>query len=301
MRLKHHLLDVFTERPLAGNPLAVVLGADGLEPARMQEIAREFNLSETVFVLEPRDPVNTARVRIFTPALELPFAGHPTIGASALIAFERARDILGQAPLRVVLEEDVGAIVCEVSRVKGVLHAQFVAPRLPEIIDAPFDIPRLAASLGLAVEDIGFDDHRPLLASAGLAFAFVPVASRAALNRVKPDIAGLAAALPMQRPAINLYTRETTDPANHVQARVFVPGLGAHEDPATGSAAAAFAAVAHKFERPEDGEHGLRIEQGHAMGRPSLIALTLRIEGGALTQVSVGGASVIVGEGVLSL
>jgi len=301
MKLPYRRLDVFSEQPLAGNPLAVVLGADGLDAARMQAIAREFNLSETVFVLEARDAVNAARLRIFTPAVELPFAGHPTIGAAALIAFERAHDMLGQTPIRLVLEEEVGPVVCEVSRVRGALRAEFCVPRRPEIFSDGLDAARLAAGLGISAQDIGFDAHRPVIASAGLPFAFIPLASRAALNRVELDHAALTAALPMERVAVALYTRETESPENHVQARVFVPGLGASEDPATGSAAAAFAAVALRFENPEDGEHMLHIEQGVAMGRPSLIALSLSIEGGALSRVGVGGSSVIVGEGFLRL
>ncbi|MCW2273231.1 PhzF family phenazine biosynthesis isomerase [Rhodoblastus acidophilus] len=301
MKLPYRRLDVFTERPLAGNPLAVVLDADGLDSARMQAIAREFNLSETVFVLRARDPVNTARLRIFTPAVELPFAGHPTIGAAVLIAFERARDMLGQTPIRLVLEEEIGPVVCEVARVKGALRAQFVVPRLPEVFAETLDVSRLAAALGLLADDIGFDAHQPVIASAGLPFAFIPVASRAVLNRAQLDLAALTAALPMERPAACLYTRETEDVANHVQARVFVSGLGAHEDPATGSAAAAFAAVAAKFEHPEDGDHTLQIEQGFAMKRPSLLTVSMRVEERTLTQVAVGGASVIVGEGFLRL
>ncbi len=121
---------------------------------------------------------------------------------------------------------------------------------------------------GCRRDDIGFDAHQPVIASAGLPFAFIPVASRAVLNRAQLDLAALTAALPMERPAACLYTRETEDLANHVQARVFVSGLGAHEDPATGSAAAAFAAVAAKFEHPEDGDHTLQIEQGVRDGTP---------------------------------
>ena len=301
MKLAFRLLDVFTDKTLAGNPLAVVLDADALDATQMQAIAREFNLSETVFVLTPRDPVNTARLRIFTPTTELPFAGHPTIGAASLIAALRAPEMLGQAPLRLVLEEKVGAVICEATRINKTLRASFIAPRLPEFSQPAFDMARLAGALGLAERDIGFDAHRPCLASAGLPFAFVPIGGLAALNRVVPDFPALAAALPMERAAVFLYTRETADPAHHVQARVFVPGLGAFEDPATGSAAAAFAAVAHHFERPEDGEHMLLIEQGFAIARPSLIAVTLQVDQGALTQVGVGGACVIVGEGVLSL
>ncbi|MCW2282459.1 trans-2,3-dihydro-3-hydroxyanthranilate isomerase [Rhodoblastus acidophilus] len=301
MKLPYRRLDVFTERPLAGNPLAVVLDADELDGARMHAIAREFNLSETVFVLRARDPINTARLRIFTPAVELPFAGHPTIGAAALIAFERARDMLGQAPIRLVLEEDVGPVVCEVARVRGALRAEFVVPHLPEIFAETLDVSRIAAALGFTEDDIGFDAHKPVIASAGLPFAFIPVASRVVLNRAKPDFSALGATLPMERPAVCLYTRETQDGAHHVQARVFVPGLGVAEDPATGSAAAAFAAVAAKFENPEDGEHMLHIEQGVAMGRPSLITLSMRVDKSALTHVAIAGASVIVGEGFFRL
>jgi trans-2,3-dihydro-3-hydroxyanthranilate isomerase len=301
LKLPYRLLDVFTDKPLAGNPLAIVFDADALDFSQMQAIAREFNLSETVFVLTPRDPVNTARLRIFTPTTELPFAGHPTIGAASLIAALRAPEMLGQAPLRLVLEEQIGPVVCEAVRLNKVLRASFVVPRLPELFDPPLDVARLASALALVERDIGFDAHRPCLASAGLPFAFIPVGSLATLNRVAPDFTALASALPMERAAICLYTRETVDPAHHVQARVFIPGLGAHEDPATGAAAAAFAGVAHRFEQPDDGEHMLLIEQGFAMGRPSLIALTLHVDRGALTQVGVGGACVIVGEGVLEL
>jgi trans-2,3-dihydro-3-hydroxyanthranilate isomerase len=301
MRLAYHILDVFTDKPLSGNPLAVLTEADGLDDAAMQAIAREFNLSETVFVLPPRDPVHTARLRIFTPALELPFAGHPTIGAACLIAQLRAPDMIGRQPLRLVLEEQAGAIVCEVSRNKGVLRASFLAPQTPQLLGAAGDPAGIAAALGLNEDEIGFDGHQPVIASAGLPFAFVPVRSLEALNRVRPDYAAFAGAFSLERPAAFVYTRETADPAHHVQARVFVPGLGAHEDPATGSAACAFAAVALHFEQPEDGEHVIVIEQGFAVARPSHIDLTLQVVDGRLAQTSVGGASVIVGEGTLTL
>jgi trans-2,3-dihydro-3-hydroxyanthranilate isomerase len=312
MRIAYHLLDVFTDQPLAGNPLAVVLDADGLDAARMQAIAREFNLSETVFVTAPRDPVNTARLRIFTPALELPFAGHPTIGAACLIARMRASDMIGRQPLRLVLEEEIGPVVCEVIRFQGALRARFIAPKQPELCGTLNDRTAIAVALGLDEADIGFDAHDPVLASAGLPFAFVPVGSLAALNGIAPDFSRFGAAFQLERPAAFIYTRETADPANHVQARVLVQslskdgrlappcGLGAHEDPATGSAACAFAAVAVRFEQPEDGEHTIVIEQGFAMGRPSQIALTMQVVEGALVETSVGGACVTVGEGFLT-
>jgi trans-2,3-dihydro-3-hydroxyanthranilate isomerase len=301
MRFAYRLLDVFTDRPLSGNPLAVLTEADGLDDATMQAVAREFNLSETVFVVAPRDPVHTARLRIFTPAMELPFAGHPTIGAACLIAQSRAPDMIGRQPLRLVLEERVGPVVCEVYRARGALRASFIAPQAPQLLGAAGESAAIAGALGLSAEEIGFDAHEPVLASAGLPFAFAPVRSLEALNRVRPDYSAFAGAFALERPAAFVYTRETADPAHHVQARVFVPGLGAHEDPATGSAACAFAAVAVHFEQPEDGEHTIVIEQGFAIARPSLIDLTMQLFEGALIQTSVGGACAIVGEGTLTI
>lgn len=301
MRVAYHLLDVFTDRPLTGNPLAVVPEADGLSPAQMKAIAREFNLSETVFVQSPRDPLHAARLRIFTPTGELPFAGHPTIGAACLIALLRAPDRIVHQPLGLVLEEEVGPVACEVSHYQGAIRARFTAPQQPEIFNLLDDRENIAAALGLAAQDVGFDSHAPAIASAGVAFAFVPVAGLPALNRLMPKFEAFDKAFGLQRPAAFVYTRETQDPAHHVQARVFVPAPGMVEDPATGSAACAFAAIACAFERPEDGEHAIVIEQGFAMGRPSLIALTVQVACGQLTRTSVGGACVKVGEGVLTL
>src|SRR5271166_483948 len=136
MRLAYHLLDVFTETPLAGNPLAVVPEADGLDFSQMQAIAREFNLSETVFVLTPRDPLHAARLRIFTPTQELPFAGHPTLGAACLIALLRAPDMIVKQPLGLALEEEIGSIACEVSHYQGPIRARLIAPQTPKILCA---------------------------------------------------------------------------------------------------------------------------------------------------------------------
>ena len=151
MTRRFQTLDVFTETALAGNPLAVVLDAEGLDDARMQAIAAEFNLSETVFVFEPRNAINSARVRIFTPKRELPFAGHPTVGAAALIAHQRASDLLAAQDLRIVLEEPIGDVVCVARRRKGqALAAYFELPKLPERLkDEPPSTVEIAASLGL--------------------------------------------------------------------------------------------------------------------------------------------------------
>ncbi len=300
MRRTFHTLDVFTDRPFAGNPLAVVTDCEGLSEQRMQTIAQEFNLSETVFVLDPLDPVNTARLRIFTPTRELPFAGHPTIGAAVLIGELRAPEMLGGQGLTVVIEEPVGAISCTVRRQRGqATQASFALPSLPECLGEGPTAGALAAALGLKPSDIGFDAHRSSVWSAGNPFTFVPVASLEAMGRASPDPALFPTTFSGARPAAYLYTKEVVREGSHVHARMFAPGLGITEDPATGSAAAAFAGVAAQFEQPEDGDHLLIIEQGFEMGRPSIIHLRLQIAGGALVDASVGGAAVMVSKGTI--
>ena len=300
VRRTFYTLDVFTDTPLEGNPLAVVVDCDGLTTARMQSIAREFNLSETVFVLEPRDPVNTARLRIFTPSREIPFAGHPTIGAAVLIGDLRAREIMASQDLGIVLEEEIGLISCTARHRKGKApHASFVLPGLPEYHGELRDAGGIAAALGLHPSDIGFDEHRPTIWSAGTAFAFVPVASLEAINRACANAALFPGAFESRCPAAFLYTQDVVREGSHVHARMFAPGFGIAEDPATGSAVAAFAGVAATFERPEDGEHLLVIEQGCAMGRPSILHLRIDIIDGALTAVSVGGSAVLVSQGTI--
>jgi trans-2,3-dihydro-3-hydroxyanthranilate isomerase len=300
--LAYHLLDVFTARRFTGNPLAVVEDADALTTEEMQAIAREFNLSETVFLLAPRDPVNTARARIFTPQRELPFAGHPTIGAAALLAETRAGALLAARPVALVLEAEIGLLCCEARRGRsGVTYAECTLPALPRAGAAPPAIDAIAAALSLAPPDIGFDAHVPAVVSAGPSFLFVPLRSRAALDRARrvPD---RFAAVVGDQAGMWLYTKETVDPAAAVQARMLAAqGMGIDEDPATGSAAAAFAAVALAFERPDDGVHELFIEQGYAMGRPSRITLRMAVEGGGLSRVVIGGQVVRVAEGKLVL
>src|SRR5579862_2064595 len=179
MRRKYYTLDVFTETALAGNPLAVVLDCDDLDDGRMQAIAREFNLAETVFVFEPKNPVNTARLRIFTPGRELGFAGHPTVGAAVLLAETRAPELLAKQDLRVVLEEEVGEIVCVARhRPNQAPAAYFTLPRLPSPDGNAPTVDFLARLLDLEAADIGFGAHRPTVYSAGAPFAFAPIANR---------------------------------------------------------------------------------------------------------------------------
>src|SRR5579883_270615 len=298
MRRKFHTLDVFTDAALAGNPLAVVLDCDGLDDSRMQAIAREFNLSETVFVFAPRDPVNTARLRIFTPARELPFAGHPTVGAAVLLAQLRAPELLARQDLRIVVEEGVGDIVCVARhRPNQAPAANFTVPRLPEPVGEAPSIETLARQLGLEPGDIGFGAHRPSAYSAGNPFIFAPVADRAALAKARPNVNAWGEG---GGPGVYLYTRDAERADSSFRARMFASGWGVVEDPATGSAAAAFAGVLMRFEKPPDGESVYVIEQGFEMGRPSLISLSLDVENGALGAATIGGAVVMIAQGAIN-
>jgi trans-2,3-dihydro-3-hydroxyanthranilate isomerase len=299
MRRKFYTLDVFTDTALAGNGLAVVLDCDGLDDQRMQAIAREFNLAETVFVFEPRDAVNTARLRIFTPGRELSFAGHPTVGAAVLLAQLRAPELLTRQDLRVVVEEGVGDIVCVAwRRPNQAPAAYFTLPKLPEETGEAPPLETLARGLGLEPGDIGFGPHHPTAYSAGTPFIFVPIASRAALAKARPNAVVWGE---NGGPAVYLYTNEAEREGSSFRARMFASGWGIVEDPATGSAAAAFAGVVMRFQPPPDGETTHVIEQGFEMGRPSLISLGLNVENGVLTEAAIGGSAVIVSEGTINL
>lgn len=296
-----HVLDVFTERPFEGNPLAVVLDSEGLDEAAMLSIAREFNLSETVFVMPPDDPVNSAKIRIFTPGGELPFAGHPTVGTAALLAELRAGSHLAHGVV-IALEEKIGLVRVEVSRRPGkALRAVFDLPRISENLTIEIDPALTAQALGLDPLDFGFGAHGLSVWSAGVPFSMVPVKDLATIGRVRvaDPVLWTAAFARAGSEGVFIYTRETVHPEHHVHARMFWPAAGIAEDPATGAAVAAFSGVAAACELPEDGEHQLIIEQGFEMGRPSLIVLDLEIRAGRLTNASIGGSVVIISEGVL--
>jgi len=299
MTRRYAILDVFTATPLEGNALAVVLDADGLDDRELQRIAAEFSLSETVFVYSPENPVHTARLRIFTPQEELPFAGHPTVGTAVLLASNRTAD--GADDMLIVLEESIGPVRCGVTLHAGGAggHAWFDAPKLPLSLDRALNIEHIAAALSLSTDDIGFEAHIPSAYGAGADFVFIPVRNLEAIGRAAPNTAAWMPAFG-ETPAW-LYTHETEVVGRQFHARMFAPALGIAEDPATGSAAAAFAAVAHRFEAMGDGTHTIVIEQGFEMNRPSIISLELDLEGDAITEVRIGGKAVIVAEGDLRI
>lgn len=300
MPRRYAILDVFTTEPLGGNPLAVVRDAEGLDAARMQAIAREFNLSETVFVLPPVDPRHRARLRIFTPGRELPFAGHPTVGTAVYLAL--TQDQAGADAQAFGLEEEIGIVSCVAEPRPGGGYARFRLPQLPEFVGEGRDPTQCAWALGLDPTEIGFDRHQPSRHSAGVPFDLVPVVSLPALGRARPSGEAFDKVFGGgDHPAVYAYTREVAEPGHHFRARMFAPSFGIGEDPATGAAAAAFAGALMQYEPLGEGEHSLVIEQGYEMGRPSQIDLQLVIRDGALVSAEIGGAAVVVAEGELAL
>ena len=304
MARRYAIYDVFTDTRLAGNPLAVVFDADGLDAGTMQRIAGEFNLSETVFVKAPENPAHTARLRIFTPGRELPFAGHPTVGAAIAIA-EAGEDVSQPRDLVSVLEENVGPVRCAVKLgAGGPAFAEFDLPRKSARLAASFDRQALADAFSLKAGQIGFENHVPSLWSAGVAFVMVPVHDLAAAIAVEFDPTFWERCAPFAEGRLAsayLYCRGGVNHNARFHARMFAPDMGITEDPATGAAVAALSGAIHFFDQLVDGHHPFLIEQGVEMGRPSSIHLHLDVTGGAIAGARIGGQAVRLASGMLDL
>lgn len=293
MKLNYLLLDVFTTERLTGNPLAVVLNADPLSDDQMQAIAAEFNLSETVFIKHPEAVKHTAAVRIFTPSVELPFAGHPTVGAAVVLGLQTRSSA-------VRIEEQVGLITCVMERGdKSRGFARFALPKLPEEVAQAPDKHRIAATLGIDPEDIGCGSYQPAVYSAGVVYYLVPVKDAGVLKRLKLERRGWNEVYPLGHNSVYVFTATPEEKGNDLAARMFAPGMGLGEDPATGSAAAALIGLLGKHGDP--GQTELMLRQGYEMGRPSQILIQFRNENGVLTHGGIGGHAVILGEGTLEL
>lgn len=303
MALSYSVYDVFTDTKLAGNPLAVIFDGEGLGDEAMQAIACETNLSETVFVQPADNPAYTARIRIFTPGRELPFAGHPTVGTAIALA-ERAH---GAATLDLVsvLEENVGPVRCAVRLREGeASFAEFDLPRKSQQISLPLDKLGIADALSLKTTEIGFENHVPSIWSAGVAFLMVPVHDVGAAERLEFDPQLWEKTVPFVDGALAsayIYCRGGVNHVAKFHARMFASGMGISEDPATGSAAAALSGAINHFDRLTDGHHPILIEQGVEMGRPSFIHLHMDIEGGAISNARIGGQAVRIATGTLDL
>jgi trans-2,3-dihydro-3-hydroxyanthranilate isomerase len=296
--LRFSTCDVFTQTPFSGNPLAIVEDADGLTTAQMQTIAREFNLSETIFVQSPDNPQHSAKVRIFFPTAELPFAGHPTIGCAIHLALKHAPE--GPFETQITLEEQAGLVPVKVWRDQSNLQAEFIAPVIPH---APVDgsaapSETLAQALDIEMENIGFSTHKPAVWQGGPRFLYVPVGSLEALNRARPiepywsrvmDIGAVDSAY--------LYTPFE----NGYRARMFSPTAGIPEDPATGSASAILAAQLLESGALGDKDTRIDLQQGVEMGRPSRIGLSCVVSDQTLTQVRISGSAIAISSGQITL
>jgi len=292
------IVDVFASRRYEGNALAVVLDASGLETKDMQAIARETNLSETTFVCG-QERNGSYRVRIFTPAEELPFAGHPTLGTASVL-----RDVLaakGEQVSRIVLALGVGEVPVDfedpVEDEGDASIAWFTAPPI-ELEGSP-DSTHLARAVGLDPEDFA-DDAPPRAVRAGPAFIFIPLRSREALERSRLDMQAFQPfADEGYAKSVYLFTRETNRAENDLCARVFFDASGVREDPATGSATAFLGAYLLEYTLFGAGSLDLRIEQGISMQRPSLLRLRARFDANGDRVVRVGGQVVPVIRGEL--
>ena len=302
MRYRFLTADVFTDRPFGGNQLAVLPDAHGLGEDVMPAIAREFNYSETVFVLPPSDPTHTRRLRIFTPGGELPFAGHPTVGTAHVLA------AIGEIPLRsdetrIVFEEGVGPVPVLIRSDSGSpVFAQLSIAKLPEVGPPPPPAAQLAEILSLRPDDLLGGDFAPEAVSCGVPFLFVPLRDRDAVRRARVRIDKWEAVLAdAWASMIMVFAHDAEWPGSDLRARMFAPGISVPEDPATGSAAAALGGYLAARVPRLDGTLRWVIEQGVEMGRPSILEAEVDKAAGKVTAVRVGGKTVLVSEGTMEI
>ncbi|MBM4193142.1 MAG: PhzF family phenazine biosynthesis protein [Gemmatimonadetes bacterium] len=292
-------LDVFTDKQFGGNQLAVFLDASGIPESALLPITREFNYSETTFCYPPADPKHEARVRIFTPGAEVPFAGHPTVGTAIALHAKRAQ---GSFDSTLILEEGVGPVPVTVRTQNGTPFAQFSVAKLPEIGPPVPTRATLADMLSLSADDIVGGTSAPQAISCGLPFLIVGVKTLKALGRARVNLDRWEATMQ------NAWARDlfvfAADPESgerHYRARCFVPGFSVPEDPATGSANACFAGFLAARAAEKNGTLRWVVSQGVEMGRPSRIEIEADKTDGAITAIRVGGCAVFVMEGTIRL
>jgi trans-2,3-dihydro-3-hydroxyanthranilate isomerase len=297
LRYQFFLCDVFSDQRFAGNPLAVVPNAQGLSDEQMQQIAREFNFSETTFVLPP-EAGHTRKVRIFTPFDEIPFAGHPNIGTAFVLA---SAGELGRldAPISVIFEERAGLVPVDVDVCDGEpRRCELAAPEALSLGDA-VPVKTVADVLSLSPVDVVTETHLPRAASVGLPFLFAELGGLDALARARVEVGALDALETIGAPlAIHAYVR--LDDEFELRARVLI-AKGGYEDPATGSANCALAAMLAELDPAPEGELRWRITQGVEMGRPSTLYARAEKRNGRVVSARIAGACAMVGSGFLDL
>ncbi len=305
MARRYAIYDVFTDRRLSGNPLAVVFDTDGLSDEAMQAITREMNLSETVFIWSAESNGHSAKIRIFTPGKELPFAGHPTVGAAIALAERDHQPGVTELDLMSVLEEQVGPVRCAVKMRRGeATFAEFEIPRRPVRIDIPLDREGIADSITVKTTDMAFENHTLSIWTAGVPFLLVPLRNLATVQnlefestlweRVAPFVDGALA-------SAYVYCRGGVHHQAKFHARMFSPDMRIWEDPATGAAVAALAGAIQQFDALPDGHHPIVVEQGLEIGRTSFIHLHIDSKAGEISRARIGGQAVKVAEGMLHI
>lgn len=306
MRKHYHVVDVFTDRPFGGNQLAVFTDGRNLSPQLMQQLAREINFSETTFVLPPKDSGNDFWVRIFTPAVEMPMAGHPTVGTAFVLGQEQ---LIAQAEPETMIrfEEGVGVISVRVQWQNGQPGLIKMSQPLPEFGPEFPDRAVIAEMLSLEPDEID-PDYPIQVVSCGVPFLYVPLKNLAAIGRAKLRLDLWEQQLKdFTSPHLFLFTTETELENSAVHCRMFAPALGIVEDPATGAASGPLGCYLTKYDRrPQSADrHEKRLsfisEQGFEMGRPSLIHIEIEQENEQITGVTVGGQCVFMGEGYFEL
>jgi trans-2,3-dihydro-3-hydroxyanthranilate isomerase len=290
----YYTCDVFTDTRFGGNQLAVLPHAHGLSTEQMQNIAREFNYSETTFVLPPRSG-HTRHVRIFTPAREIPFAGHPNVGTAFVLA---SIGELGEikSSFTVTFEEEAGLVEIGITAATGkITTCELTAPQTLSLGQTiPMDL--VGRAIGIDANDIVTTIHSPQLASVGLPFILVEVRDRSVLERARINMSGFEALAAIGvMPDVYFYAR-TNDDFN-IRARMFAPLDGVPEDPATGSANCALAGLLAHYSEESDGKFTWRIAQGVEMGRPSTLIARAEKRDNVVHTTRIGGASVLVSEG----
>jgi trans-2,3-dihydro-3-hydroxyanthranilate isomerase len=298
VRYRYYICDVFTEARFGGNQLAVLPQADGLSAQQMQQIAREFNFSETTFVF-PAKANHTRHVRIFTPAREIPFAGHPNVGTAFVLASAGEFGEI-KSSLTVIFEEGAGLVSIKIEESGGkIVSCELTAPQSLSF-GKTLPVELVASALSVDPKEIATKTHQPQVASVGLPFIIVELRDRSVLERARINLSGFEG-LAAQGVMPDVYFYTTASDGFDIRARMFAPLSGVPEDPATGSANCALAGLlAHYSEKPS-GHFGWRIAQGVEMGRPSTLIARAEKRDGTVHETRIGGAAVLVSEGMIHL
>jgi trans-2,3-dihydro-3-hydroxyanthranilate isomerase len=298
-KLRYHLVDVFTDRRFGGNPLAVFTNGRGVPDELMQAVAKELNLSETTFVLPPADPANDWRVRIFTPAREMPMAGHPTLGTSFILAREHLVEITGERT-QIRLEEQVGVIPVTFQFEDDGRLLIWMQQPLPTFGPVVENRAGVAQMLALTADDL--DDYPVQVVSCGVPFLYVPVKTLYAAQQMRLRTEVWEQLYPSWGvPEIFAFSRETVNPTSTVHSRMFAPEFGIVEDPATGAASGPLGCYLVKYGIVSGSPAQIISEQGLEIGRPSFIHIEISHEAGQISRVRCGGQSVYVGEGMIEV